>query len=40
MTKQNFIKWLYPAAKLGDINPAFTIAQAALETGWGATKIG
>ena len=40
MTKTEFVKWLYPAAKLGDIAPVFTITQAALETGWGATKIG
>ena len=40
MTKQDFIKFLYPSASLGDINPVFTIAQAALETGWGKTKIG
>lgn len=40
MTKTEFVKWLYPSAKLGDINPVFTITQAALETGWGKTKIG
>lgn len=40
MTKLEFTKWLYPSAKMGDINPVFTIAQAALETGWGSTKIG
>ena len=40
MDKKDFVKWLYPSAKMGDINPVFTITQAALETGWGATKIG
>ena len=40
MTKTDFVKWLYPSAKIGEINPVFTIVQAALETGWGKTKIG
>lgn len=40
MTKLEFVKWLYPSAKMGEINTVFTITQAALETGWGATKIG
>lgn len=40
MTIDEFVKWLYPAAKKGEINYKFTIAQAALETGWGKSKIG
>lgn len=40
MTTKEFVKWLYPAAKKGEINPVFVVAQAALETGWGKSKIG
>lgn len=41
MTPQEFIKWLYPAAcKSSDISPVFVVAQAALESGWGKSKIG
>ena len=40
MEKSEFIKWIYPSAKGGEISPVFTIAQAALETGWGNSKIG
>lgn len=40
MTVSEFVKWLYPATKKGEINPVFVVAQAALETGWGKSKIG
>lgn len=40
MTQTEFIKWVYPAAKKGEIHPAFVTAQAALETGWGKSAIG
>lgn len=40
MTVKEFVKWLYPAAKKGEINPVFVVAQAALETGWGKSCIG
>lgn len=41
MKPQEFIKWLYPAAcKSSDISPIFVVAQAALESGWGKSKIG
>ena len=40
MTVKEFVKWLYPAAKNGEINPVFVVAQAALESGWGKSKIG
>lgn len=40
MTKDDFVKWLYPSAKGRQISSTFTIAQAALESGWGASKIG
>lgn len=41
MKAEEFIAWLYPAAeKAGEANPVFTVAQAALETGWGISKIG
>ena len=37
----DFVKWLYPEAKkLPDISPVFTVAQAALESGWGGHIIG
>lgn len=40
MKVNEFVKWLYPAAKKGEISPVFVVAQAALETGWGKSKIG
>lgn len=40
MTVKEFVKWIYPAAKRGEINPIFVTAQAALESGWGKSKIG
>ena len=40
MNKDDFVKWLYPAAKGRQISSVFTTAQAALESGWGASKIG
>lgn len=40
MTQTEFVKWVYPAAKKGEIHPAFVTAQAALETGWGKSAIG
>lgn len=40
MTVKDFVKWLYPEAKKGEINPVFVTAQAALETGWGKSCIG
>ena len=40
MTVNEFVKWIYPQAKLaGDIDPIFTTAQAALESGWGKAAI-
>lgn len=41
MTQNEFVKWVYPEAKaLGEINPVFIAAQAALESGWGKSAIG
>lgn len=40
MTVKDFIHWVYPAAKGGEISPVFVTAQAALETGWGKSAIG
>ena len=40
MTVKEFVKWIYPAAKQGEINPVFVTAQAALESGWGKSCIG
>lgn len=40
MTVSEFVKWLYPEAKKGDIHPVFVTAQAALESGWGKSCIG
>lgn len=41
MTVKEFVKWMYPVAKMmDDINPIFRTAQAALESGWGKSKIG
>lgn len=36
-----FINWLYPfAERAGEVSPVFSVAQAALETGWGSKCIG
>lgn len=40
MTVKEFVKWIYPAAKSGEIDPVFVTAQAALESGWGKSCIG
>jgi flagellar protein FlgJ len=41
MTPKDFVAWLYPAVvSTSDISPVFVIAQAALESGWGASRIG
>nr|DAV31843.1 MAG TPA: flagellar rod assembly protein/muramidase [Caudoviricetes sp.] len=41
MTVKEFVKWIYPQAKqMGEINPIFITAQAALESGWGKSAIG
>lgn len=40
MTVREFVKWIYPAAKSGEISPVFVTAQAALESGWGKSAIG
>lgn len=41
MTVKEFVKWIYPQAKqIGEINPIFITAQAALESGWGKSAIG
>lgn len=40
MTVKEFVKWIYPAAKSGEISPVFVTAQAALESGWGKSAIG
>ncbi len=40
MTKDEFVKWLYPHAIKMDIDVVFVIAQAALESGWGKSAIG
>lgn len=40
MTTKEFIKWIYPAAKQGEISPTFVTAQAALESGWGKSCTG
>lgn len=40
MTQKDFVKWVYPSAKNGEIDPLFVTAQAALETGWGKSAIG
>lgn len=40
MTQKEFVRWVYPAAKGGEIDPVFVTAQAALETGWGKSAIG
>lgn len=40
MTQKEFVKWLYPATKGIDVSPIFIVAQAALESGWGKSRIG
>lgn len=41
MTVNEFVKWIYPQAKtMGEIDPVFVTAQAALESGWGKAAIG
>ena len=43
MTKQDFVNKFYPAAKAAgaefNINPVVVLAQAAIETGWGESKL-
>ena len=43
MTKQDFVKKFYPAAKAAgaefNINPVVVLAQAAIESGWGESKL-
>ena len=43
MTKQDFVNKFYPAAKAAgaefNINPVVILAQAAIETGWGESKL-
>lgn len=44
MTPSQFVEWLYPsacaAARKTGISPVFITAQAALESGWGKSRIG
>lgn len=41
MIAKDFVKWVYPAAKrVSDVSPIFTTAKAALESGWGDSRIG
>ena len=41
MKKEEFVRKIYDAAvKIGEIDPIFVTAQAALESGWGAAAIG
>lgn len=41
MRVNEFVKWIYPQAKkMGEIDPVFVTAQAALESGWGKSAIG
>ena len=41
MNKEEFVKKIYDAAvRIGEIDPIFVTAQAALESGWGAKSIG
>lgn len=41
MRVSDFVAWIYPQAKeLGEIDPLFVTAQAALESGWGKSAIG
>ena len=43
MTKQDFVNKFYPAAKAAgaefNINPVVVLAQAAIESGWGESKL-
>ncbi|OCW95483.1 glucosaminidase [Macellibacteroides sp. HH-ZS] len=43
MTKQDFVNKFYPAAKAAgaefNINPVVILAQAAIESGWGESKL-
>ena len=43
MTKQDFVNKFYPAAKAAgaefNINPVVMLAQAAIESGWGESKL-
>lgn len=43
MTKQDFVNKFYPAAQAAgaefNINPVVILAQAAIETGWGESKL-
>lgn len=43
MTKQDFVNRFYPAAKAAgaefNINPVVILAQAAIESGWGESKL-
>ena len=43
MTKQDFVNKFYPAAKAAgaefNINPEVVLAQAAIESGWGESKL-
>lgn len=40
MTVKDFVAWVYPEARKGEISPVFVVAQAALESGWGKSGIG
>jgi flagellum-specific peptidoglycan hydrolase FlgJ len=40
LSKEEFVKKIYQAAKEGEISPVFVTAQAALESGWGSKAIG
>lgn len=41
MKVNEFVKWVYPQAKkVGEIDPIFVTAQAALESGWAKSAIG
>ena len=41
MKKEEFVRKIYDAAvNIGEIDPIFVTAQAALESGWGAAAIG
>ena len=41
MKPNEFVRWIYPQAReLGEVSPVFVTAQAALESGWGASAIG
>lgn len=41
MTVKEFVNWVYPeAAKNTDFDPRFSVAQGAIESGWGKSAIG